>query len=233
MPENAGFKTVFGVSRPFFFRFIGRSFGQDVLKDSLEFPLGVDFLGMASRGIQSFMEDAQGYSLGRFIVGIQGHGSEDGFKCVGDDGIFAPSAGPFFPFSQGNVFIQPQDKAVFAQIGAADGPGAQLGQFPFRGLGHVVVKVLCDGQLQDGVSQEFQPFIRPARFRLAVRAGVGKGLNEQIRIVETVTQLVFQRGVVHPGNARAAVPEMQLQTEGASRRGRNLFSRVIPASPQL
>ena len=74
---------------------------------------------------------------------------------------------------------------------------------------------------------------RPARFRLAVRAGVGKGLNEQIRIVETVTQLVFQRGVIHTRNARAAVPEMQLQTERASRRGRNLFSRVIPAAPQL
>ena len=46
-------------------------------------------------------------------------------------------------------------------------------------------------------------------------AGVGKGLNEQTRIVETVTQLVFQRGVVHPGNARAAVPEMQLQRKSA------------------
>ena len=147
MPENAGVKTVFGVPLPFFFRFIGRSFGQDVLKNGLEFPLGVDFLGVGGRGVQRFMKNAQGHGLGRFIVGVQRHGPEDGFKRVGDDGVFSPSSGPFLPFSQGNIFVQPQDEAVFAQIGAADGAGAQLGQLPFRRLGHVAVKVLCDGKL--------------------------------------------------------------------------------------
>lgn len=89
---------------------------------------------------------------GRLVALVQVNRRRHRLENLLQDGLPPLAAGVFFSFAQGQVFPQGQAPGGPGQAGATDQGRPALGQFSFRNLGQVPVKLGGNHQFEDGIA---------------------------------------------------------------------------------
>ncbi len=92
-------------------------------------------------------------------TGVEKHGGDDGFKGVGEKRGFRPAARGLFPAAEEEEFPEPESPGQFGQRLLVYDGGAQFRELSLGIVGECSHQHIGDGQLQDGIAQEFEPLV--------------------------------------------------------------------------
>lgn len=163
-------------------RRLERTLGGEFLEPGLV-VLATGSLGSGGDVVDHEVEDHFGRSV---PAGVDEDGTEDGFECVGEDGLFVPPAGLVFTPAEEQLGSDTDASSHDRKGGGVDHRRPQLGQLTFGQVVVGAVDVFGDGQAEYGIAKELEPFIRLGCVGLRTVASVGERQLQQCGVSELV-----------------------------------------------
>ena len=109
------------------------------------------------------------------------YGADDGFEGIGQDTGPRPAAGELFAPSHEHVVAHMIRAKYGSQRHFTDYTGPGFGKFPFRHVRIMHEQVFANDQVQNGITEKFQAFVK---VDMAVLIFIGIGRMSQCRIEE-------------------------------------------------
>ena len=136
--------------------------------------------------LQVFIKLLQNKITGRRIGTIYINRADDGFESISHNAVTRPASRESFAFAEKEKISHMKGRTNAGKRFFTDHTGSCLGQVPFRHIRITAKEVFTDHHIQDGIAQEFQPFIVYAVMRsVFIRIGrMSKRLIKKMPIVK-------------------------------------------------
>jgi hypothetical protein len=189
--------------------------GGDRLEDFLEVALGIDLLGLVGDFAEHAVHLAQDESAGGVEAAIEVNRAGQGFEGVGErGGALAPAAGLFAPAHHDELADFEGGGAV-AEGGARHNACAEFRQLALAEIREHAEEVLGDGELDDGVTEEFEPLVvEGIALPFERNARVREGFRQQQAVAEFVENPLLER--VHDRIFRRFQPAQVARDRGGA-----------------
>ena len=188
-PGNDGFEE-FGVIRAGLTDdAVGGRFGIDGLEAFLEIALGIGLDEAIAELVELSAEDADDKLRGGIQPGIDVNGPDDGFERIGERGVPLAAAAGLLATAHDEVRTEADLTGEAGERFGAHQMGAGLREAAFIGLGQPGEKLMAEGELEDGITEEFEALVVDAgALGLVAHARMREGLSEESELAEGVAE---------------------------------------------
>ncbi len=171
---------------------IPRGTSKPALTDLLYLGLKIAIIGQSrfDEGEELLLNDPKS----RLESPVEVDGTDEGLISIGNQGTPLSPSPQGFSFSQEHVLVYTETFRYFSQKSLVNEAGPQLRQRPLLAMGMVFHDEVTDDDIEDGISQEFEPFIIhpcPTGPLISIRS-VGERHIQQVRILKPIGYLLLQ-----------------------------------------
>ena len=168
---------------------VGGRFGIDGLEAFLEIALGIGLDEAISELVELSAEHADDKLRGGIQPGIDVNGPDDGFERIGERGIPLAAAAGLLATAHDEVRAEADLTGEAGERFGAHQMGAGLREAAFIGIGQPGEKLMAEGELEDGITEEFEALVVEAgALRLVAYARMREGLSEESELAEGVAE---------------------------------------------
>jgi hypothetical protein len=129
------------------------------LEQFLEFAFGVFECGDDRQGANSAMELAQNKFTGGIKAAVEKNRAEKGFESVRKSGRAVATTVEFFAPTEDEMLAEAKLAGVFCEGAAIDEFGAGFREGTFAEGGEILVELASKNELEDSITEEFEPLI--------------------------------------------------------------------------
>ncbi len=188
---DADFEAFGVIGSAFVDEFIGGGGAEHFLAVLLEEGLVVLLVGGGGEGQDVLVHMLEDEVFGGVVSAVDEECGDDGFEGAGGEGGGSFGAADH-AFSDEEEVGESDGVGDFGAGAAGDDGGFEFGEVAFEVLGVELVEVVADDHAEDGVAEEFEPFIGVAT--VIGDGGVGEGFGEELVAKEAVAEDGFALG---------------------------------------